>query len=377
MPSMIPNRPRTKAEQVLGWSVLLLLLLGCVVVLRPFISALIWAIVLCVSTWPLYRRLTAWLGQRRTLAAVLMALGMVLILLVPFVVIGPTLAENVKAFSTEARGWLEKGPPAPPAWLAKIPLVGQSATEQWQILAADTAKLKSYAREMVEPVSSALLKLGLLVGSGLMEIGGSILIACFLFRDGASLADRLTSAVDRIGGEHGRQLLAVAAGTMRGVVYGLLGTALVQAILAGIGFAIAGVPNTAMLTLVTFFVSMVPMVGVALVWLPVAIWLFAQGETGWGIFMVIWGIGVNNIDNFIKPILIGKGSDLPFLLILFGILGGGAAFGFIGVFLGPTLLAVGYRVVQEWGRAVPPEPEPGVAGLEIESRTAIPAETLN
>jgi predicted PurR-regulated permease PerM len=110
---------------------------------------------------------------------------------------------------------------------------------------------------------------------------------------------------------------------------------------------IAGVPGVGVLTLLTFFLSVVPM-GPPLVWGPAAFWLFHQGETGWGIFMIVWGIGVSSIDNFVKPWLISRGSAMPFLLILFGVLGGALAFGFIGVFLGPTLLAVGYRIVQEW-----------------------------
>lgn len=161
------------------------------------------------------------------------------------------------------------------------------------------------------------------------------------------MAEQLSTAVVRIGGERGATLLNLAGNTVRGVVYGILGTALVQAVIAGIGFAVAGVPGVGVLTLLTFFLSIVPM-GPPLVWGPAVFWLFHQGETGWGIFMIIWGVGVSSIDNFIKPWLISRGSTMPFLLILFGVLGGAIAFGFIGVFLGPTLLAVAYRIIQEW-----------------------------
>jgi predicted PurR-regulated permease PerM len=176
----------------------------------------------------------------------------------------------------------------------------------------------------------------------------SIFIAFFLFRDGAALGERLTTAIDRIAGEKGVRLLTVAAKTVRGVVYGILGTALVQGVLAGIGYFIAGVPGAALLALLTFFFSVIPAVGTGLVWIPVAIWLFHQGSTGWGIFMIIWGLIVGNVDNVVKPWLISQGSDMPFVLIFFGVIGGALAFGFIGVFLGPTLLAVGYRIVDEW-----------------------------
>jgi predicted PurR-regulated permease PerM len=153
--------------------------------------------------------------------------------------------------------------------------------------------------------------------------------------------------VERIGGERGRHLLTVAGNTVRGVVYGILGTALVQAVMAGIGFVIAGIPGAALLALLTFFLSVVPF-GPPLIWLPAAVWLFQQGSTGLGIFMLIWGVGVSSVDNVIKPWLISQGSDMPFILIFFGVLGGALVFGFIGVFLGPTLLAVGFRLVEEW-----------------------------
>ncbi len=348
----------TKLEQSIGWIVLLLLLGGCLLVMRPFVSALLWAVVLCFSTWPVYRRLLALLRNRRSLAALVMSLGMILVILLPFLIVGVTLADDVRELAAATRQWFAQGPPEPPAWIAKVPVVGQQVTEYWQSLAQDTTKLWTEAQRFIEPVSTWLLKVGLALGRGLLELALSILIAFFLFRDGVAVAERLTNGVERIGGERGKHLLTVAGNTVRGVVHGILGTALTQAVVAGIGFVIAGVPGAAVLVLLTFFASVVPVVGTALVWGPAAFWLFEQGSTGWGIFMVIWGVGVANIDNVLKPWLISQGSKLPFLLIFFGVLGGAIAFGVIGVFLGPTLLAVGFRLIEEWvtaRRAVPDE----------------------
>jgi predicted PurR-regulated permease PerM len=314
----------------------------------PFVSALLWGMVLSVSSWPLYRRLVRLLGGRRTLAAALMALAMICVILFPFVIVGATLGENVKELTAATRRWMDAGPPAPPEWLAKVPGIGQRATEYWQSLAADSSKLFEAAKRVIEPVSGWLLSVGLALGRGLLQLALSILVAFFLFRDGGKVAERLGSAVRRIGGERGPHLLEVAGNTVRGVVYGILGTALVQAVVAGIGFVIAGVPGAGLLALLTFFLSVVP-VGPPLIWLPAALWLFHQGSTGWGIFMLIWGVGVSSLDNFVKPWLISQGSAMPFLLIFFGVIGGALAFGFIGVFIGPTLLAVGYRLVEEWG----------------------------
>jgi predicted PurR-regulated permease PerM len=344
-------------EENLGWAALLVLLVGCLVVLRPFVSALLWAIVLSFTSWPIYHRLLRLLGNRGTLAALVMTLGMVLILLLPFLIVGLTLADNVKELTTAARGWVAAGPPNPPAWLAKVPVVGERATAYWHTLEADTAKFWAEAQRLIEPVSTWLLKAGFALGAGVIELALSIFITFFLFRDGVAIGQRLTAAVERIGGERGGHLLTVAGKTIRGVVYGILGTALAQAVMAGSGCLIAGVPGAVLLALLTFFLSVVPVLGTALTWGPAAIWLFHEGSTGWGIFMLIWGLGVANIDNVVKPWLISQGSDMPFILIFFGVLGGALTFGFIGVFLGPTLLAVGFRLVEEWSSRAPTSPE--------------------
>jgi predicted PurR-regulated permease PerM len=297
------------------------------------------------------RLLTAWKG-RRTLAALAMTICTTLVLLVPFVVVGSTLADNAKELTAATRKWLEAGAPPPPAWVARIPLVGGSVSSYWSSIAGDSRQLLSDLQPFADSLFSGLLALMLVMTRGLLELALSILISFFLYRDGGIVAVRLRAATERLAGERGPLLLALAGNTVRGVVYGILGTALAQGLIAGIGFFIAGVPGAGMLTLLTFFLSIVP-VGPPLVWIPATIWLFHEGRVGWGIFMLIWGLGVSSVDNIIKPWLISKGSDMPFILILLGVLGGAMAFGFIGVFLGPTLLAVGYRLIKEWAIIMP------------------------
>jgi predicted PurR-regulated permease PerM len=338
---------QTKLERIISGVVLLILLAGCLLILRPFVSALLWAAVLCFSTWPFYKRLLRLVRGHRTFAALLMTLAMVLVVLLPFVIIASTISDDVRNLTAAATGWIETGLPPPPDWLGKIPFVGHHAAEQWQTLATDRAKLIVETRRLIEPLSALLLVIGKMLIGGLVALALSILIALFFFRDGEAIGKHLDLIVDRVAGERGQRLLALAGATVRGVVYGILGTALVQAVMAGIGFLIAGVPGAGILALLTFFLSVVP-VGPPLIWIPAALWLFHQGSTGWAVFMLVWGIGVSSIDNVVKPWLISQGSDMPFLLILFGVLGGAIAFGFIGVFLGPTLLAVGYRLISEW-----------------------------
>ncbi|MHB1099772.1 MAG: AI-2E family transporter, partial [Burkholderiales bacterium] len=169
----------------------------------------------------------------------------------------------------------------------------------------------------------------------------------FVYRDGEALVRFLDRAAGRVVGEHAANVLDTVDNTIRGVMYGLLGTALAQGSVAAVGFLIAGVPAALLLGVATAILSLLP-VGPPLIWGGVAIWLFYQGSMGWGIFMLLWGILISGVDNVVKPMLISRGSNLPFILVLFGVMGGLAAFGFVGIFLGPTLLAVGFGLVRNW-----------------------------
>jgi len=374
-----------RLEHTLGLAVLFLLLVGCFIVLRPFLTALMWAAVLSFSLWPLHRRLLVRLRGHRTTAALITTCAIALLLIGPFVLMGFSVADDARDLGSATRKWIAAGPPHAPAWIGKLPVVGGKATAYWNDLAQDARQLISRLKEesaessavtnapvvgeenatpssvgsvaesklvelggkLINWSKSWLPKAGLAIGRGMMEVGLSVFLAFFFFRNGDSAAARLQAAVGRIAGERGRHLVEVAGNTVRGVVYGILGTALVQGAIAGIGFLIAGVPGAMLLGMLTFFLSVVPM-GPPLVWIPAVVWLFSQGRTGWGIFMIIWGVGVSSIDNVVKPWLISQGSAMPFVLIFFGVLGGALAFGFIGVFLGPTLLAVAYRLIEEW-----------------------------
>jgi predicted PurR-regulated permease PerM len=333
--------------QVLKLVALGLLLIGCFVVLKPFLSSLMWSIVLCFSSWPVYSRLLGALHGRKTLAAALMTLCTVLVLFAPFAIIGISLAEDVKTFASSARHALDSPPPPPPGWVERLPLIGSRASQAWRELGSGGATLLASLRRLIEPATSWLLGVSVQFVQGLAELALSIFIAFFLFRDGTAVAQRFVDATESIVGSQAGQLVDLAGKTVRGVVYGILGTALAQSVIAGIGFVIAGVPGAGLLALITFFMSVLP-VGPPLVWIPTAVWLFSKGSIGWGIFMLCWGMLVSSVDNVIKPMIISQGSRMPFVLILLGVLGGAIAFGLIGVFLGPTLLAVGFRLLEQF-----------------------------
>lgn len=355
-------RETLRIDQTLTLVVLAILIAGCFLVLQPFLVAIIWAAILCATLWPLFLRASDWMGGRRGLAATCLVVLITLTVLAPFVVVGVTIAENADHVSALVHKTIEEGPPAPPAWVASLPLVGEQAAQTWSMFTHDTARLLDEARKYIEPAKKVLIASGATALGAIFQLALSIVIAFFFFRDGEAVVARLRAAIDRIAPVRGRRLAEIAAVTVRGVVLGILGTALAQGVLTGIGLAIAGIKVAPLLGLVAFFLSPVP-IGTGLVWIPVGVWMLSQGDTGWGIFVLVWGaVVVSSIDNFVKPMIISRGSDLPFVLVLLGVLGGVFAFGFIGVFLGPVLLAVGFALVKQW--AVDTNAEAAVPGVE-------------
>lgn len=338
----------TRFDKLLGILMLAMLTIGCLYLLMPFVTGLLLAVILTYSTWPLYIRLREAVGGRKTLAAGLMMLAACVVLVGPFVFVAAGLADSVTELVDASRKAFEHGPPALPAWLRELPLVGNTISNYWQTLTHDGSRLLNDLKGLIAPAQSVLVAGGSLLFAGLLQLSLAVLVAFFLYRDGETAAARVQRMASRIGGTRGEHMLTTASLTVVSVVYGILGTALAQGLAAGIGFLIAGVPGAALLGLATFILSVVP-VGPPLVWIPASLWLFFFGSTGWAIFLALYGVLViSMVDNVLKPMIISKGSNLPFLLVLLGVLGGIAAFGFVGIFIGPTLLAVGYRVFKEW-----------------------------
>lgn len=336
-------------ESFFAAATLSFLAIGCFLVLRPFLSALMWAVILCYASWPAYQWLESRLQGRRTLTAVLMTIGVAAVLVLPFVLVGVTLAENVSAWAQALKDWAARGLPPPPAWVAQIPVLGAALVDYWNQLESQSGLLEA-AKAALNPVRDGVIAGGAVLGRGTLELGLSVFIAFFVFRRGDELAVGLRQALTRLIGPRARQFIDVAGGTIQGVVYGILGTALAQGLLAGFGFSIVGAPGALFLGLLTFFMSLIPM-GPPTVWVPVVVWLVSQDRYAAAAFMAIWGFFViSGIDNIIKPYLISRGSQLPFVLVFLGVIGGVLAFGFLGVFLGPVLLAVGYTLLLAWNR---------------------------
>jgi predicted PurR-regulated permease PerM len=347
LPKKMKTLRSSRIDRTITIAVLAVLIAGVFLVLKPFLSAIVWAAILAATTSPLLRWIESRI-RRRGIAAAIMTLLILLVVVAPFVIVGATLAENADEMTEFFRQLVERGPPDPPGWLAGLPFVGERLSAYWASFAHDGAALLAELRRLLDPFKDFAFRSGAVVGEGLLQLTLSVFIAFFFFRDGEAIMARLRGAVQRIAEERGLLMLEIADTTTRAVVYGILGTALAQGVLMAIGLFIVGIKAAPLLGLVTFFLSPIP-VGPPLVWIPAGLLLMSQGETAWGIFLLVWGaFVVSSVDNVLKPMIISRGSDLPFILVLLGVFGGVVAFGFIGVFLGPVLLALGFVLIKEW-----------------------------
>lgn len=338
---------RQKIEQFAGIAFIAAIAIGCGFVLKPFLADVLWAAILCFSTWPLRALLLKWFGGRKTIVAVVMTIILLLVLFVPFLVIGLTFADSIRSAMAWLNSLRETGMPALPEWILKIPLAGAKINHYWTSLAENKESIAKWLMPHLQDVGMWFLRHSIDFGRGVFHLAVSILAAFFLYRDGEGFAEGLGSGIQRISGDYAQHLIEVVKTTVRTVVYGAIGTGFVQAVVAWIGFVIAGIPSAMLLALFTFFLSFIPL-GPPLIWIGASIWLFAGGSNGWGIFMILYGaLGISSVDNVIKPYLISRGTKLPFIVMFIGILGGIGTFGVVGVFLGPVLLAVGYSLTQE------------------------------
>ncbi|MDR0212122.1 MAG: AI-2E family transporter [Pseudomonas putida] len=341
----MPNNDRLLIQ------ILLLALLGAGLwVMAPFISALLWGAILAFASWPLMRLLTRVLGGRETLAASLLTAVWILVVALPLVWLGFNLADHIRDATAFIRDVQVDGLPDAPDWLGSIPLVGERLVRWWDSMDQQGAALLASIKPHLGQVGNWFLARSAQIGSGALELTLSLVFVFFFYRDGPRLAAFVLRLLQRLMGDRAEYYLDLVAGTVQRVVNGVIGTAAAQGLLALIGFLIAGVPGAIVLGLVTFMLSLIPM-GPPLAWIPATGWLVWKGEYGMAVFLGLWGTFIiSGVDNVLKPYLISRGGNLPLVIVLLGVFGGLLAFGFIGLFIGPTLLAVGYSLLLDWSR---------------------------
>lgn len=317
-------------------------------VLRPFLAAAVWAAMIVVATWPLFIALEGRLGGRRNLAVGLMSLAMLLLLVLPLWLAIDTIFEHSGQLTALVRQFAAHGLPSLPSWLVGLPLVGDKLATGWAQLAADgnaglVARLTPYAAE----TGKWLLARAGGLGGMLLQFLLVVTIAAIMYAGGEAGARLLRRFGRRLAGERGENSVLLAGQAIRGVALGVGVTAIVQTVLGGLGLALAGVPFAALLAAVMLMLC-IAQIGPLPVLLPAAGWLFWQDATGWAVFLMIWSVIIGSLDNFLRPMLIRRGADLPLLLIFAGVIGGMLGFGLIGLFVGPVALAVTWTLLLAW-----------------------------
>jgi predicted PurR-regulated permease PerM len=334
------------------------LIATCFWILRPFLPAIIWATTLVVATWPIMLRVQLRLWNNRGLAVAVMTLALLFVFVMPFWLAFTTIADNFDRIMEWATSLAGFKLPRPPEWLSGVPLFGERAALFWETVAAAgveplVAKAAPYAGGTASWFVAALGGLGIVLVQFLLTVA----VAAIMYINGEHAAAATRRFGFRLAGERGEQSVRLAGQAIRSVALGVVVTALAQSILGGIGIALTGVPLAAVLTAVMFMLC-IAQLGPLPVLVPAVIWLYWSGDSGWGTFLLIWSILLSTLDSVLRPLLIRKGAHLPLVLLLAGVIGGLIAFGLVGIFLGPVVLAVGYTLLQSWmAEAKVPEDE--------------------
>lgn len=324
------------------------LILGAFLIVRPFLSSFVWAAMIVVATWPLMLSLQGRLGGRRWLAVTCMTLVLVLLFVLPVVLAVSTVIEHGDGIVEWAKSLSKSKLPPVPEWIARVPLIGPRLATMWQDFAKGgsqgiVARIAPQLGDVFGWLVAQAGSLGMLLVQALL----TLIISVILYLNGEKAVAGILAFARRLGGERGDRALEVAGRAIRGVALGVVVTAILQALMAGLGLVIADVPMSGLLTVVAFVLA-VAQIGALPVLLPAVIWLWWQDDTAWAVALGVWSVIVLNIDNFVRPILIQRGAKLPLTLIFVGVIGGLIAFGVIGIFVGPVVLAVTYELLASW-----------------------------
>lgn len=328
--------------------ILATLIIGSLWILRPFLVSLIWATTIVIATWPLLERVERRFGGRRLPASLLMTLVVLAIFVVPVAAAVTVLLNAAVEAGDIVRAMAADGLPAPPAWLAGIPAIGERLTLEWQTLAAGGPEgLAETLRPFLRSTASIALAVTGGIGTAAIHFLLTAAIIVVLYQNGEIAARGVVAFCHRVGAGRGEHAAHLAARAVRGVALGIVITALVQSLITGLGLWLADLPRPGLL-LAIVFVLCIAQLGPLPVLAPAIIWLFWTGDVVWGTVMIVFTVIVTGADNILKPLLIRRGVELPMLLIVAGVVGGLIGFGVLGLFIGPTILAVTYTLLDSW-----------------------------
>lgn len=321
--------------------------IGCFLVVWPFASAISVAAVIAIVSWSLFKKIRAVCCNSATAASLIMVCALTVLIVLPITGLSVVSAQQVPQLISGFRAWINAGFTIP-EFIKDIPYVGAWLFTELGRFLGNQQELIAVAQKVFDPLSTGILKGAVMLGDGLFQMVLMLFIIFFFYRDGEYLILKCRALLERMSGNLATQLGSTIINTTRSVVFGIVGSAAGQGIVALIGFWIAGVPGAITLGVAVFVLSVVP-IGPPLIWGPAAVWLYYQGNIGMAVFLVLWGsLAVSSVDNFLKPILISKGASIPISLIYLGVFGGVFAFGFMGIILGPVFIAVGIAMSKTW-----------------------------
>jgi predicted PurR-regulated permease PerM len=351
----LPAAPSAPASSEVARTTLMVMVIAIAIVgslwtLLPFIAALVWATTIVVATWPVLLWMQQRTGGKRSIATTIMTFIVAVIVIVPFWIAITSLLDASQDVVTIVRSYLANGLGSPPAWLANIPFAGERLTSKWlELSAAGPEALAETIRPHAVAGAAKMVAITGGIGGLIVHFLFTLILVGVLYATGETAARGVIAFARRLGQDRGERGVILAGQSVRSVALGVVVTALIQSSLAGLGLWICGVPHPGLLTAI-IFVLCIAQVGPFLVLIPAMFWMFSNAPIGWAIAFLIWSIPVGIMDNFLRPILISRGVDLPLLLIIAGVIGGLISFGVIGLFAGPVVLAVTYTTLQEWIR---------------------------
>jgi predicted PurR-regulated permease PerM len=324
------------------------LIVACFWLMRPFLPAIIWALTLVIATWPLMLQVQRYAGNRRGIAVLVMTLALLLVLIVPCWLAVSTVVANTDEIADLVRTLLSMRVPPPPDWIADVPLIGERLVQTWgQLTSAGVQDLAPRLTPYAGVVSRWFVSAIGSVGENFLQFLLTVAIAAIMYANGERAAAALIRFGRRLAGDRGELAVRLAGQAIRGVALGVVVTAVAQSVLGGIGLAVVGIPFASLLTALMFILCLAQ-IGPAPVLVPAVVWMYYSGDVLWATVLLAFTIVAITMDNFLRPILIRRGADLPLLLILAGVIGGLIATGLLGIFIGPTVLAVAYTLLNAW-----------------------------
>ena len=334
------------AETAIRLGLLAVVLVWCFQILQPFILPFLWAVIIAVAIHPLHERLNKLLNGRSALAAALITAGSLVILMIPVVMLTEQLIENVAALALEIREGRLTIPP-PPDSVREWPLIGSTVAKAWNLVLTNFSEALRAVQPQVKAVGLWLVNVAASASIGVLIFFAAFIIAGILLAHSAQ-GHRLAYDISRrLVGERGDTFADLAEATIRSVARGVLGVAVIQALLAGVGFMAAGVPGAGIWTLLCLM-SAVVQLGVGPIVIPAIIYVFATSNPIAATIFLVWNILIMLVDNILKPLLLGRGVDVPMAVIFLGAIGGMLLSGIVGLFIGAIVLALGYKLFQAW-----------------------------